>query len=188
MDIEQIWQAYKQSLKAFLHSRISQPEDVDDLLQDIFIKTFTKLEQLENPSSIKPWLFQLANNTITDYYRKKATHGTNFISQQEAEQLIPFELTNDEQTKQNLVNCIQPFLQQLPAKEAQLIKAIDIESHSQKAYAEAHQLSYSTLKSQVQKSRRNLKAVFDNCCHFYTDKDGRVFDYQRKPDFKLGKK
>ena len=71
MDFEKIWLDYQASLKAFLHSRISNRDDVDDLLQNIMIKIYEKRHSVKSESSLKSWLFQVANNTIIDHYRKK---------------------------------------------------------------------------------------------------------------------
>jgi len=45
-------------------------------------------------------------------------------------------------------------------------------------------VSYSTLKSRVQKSRSLLKKVFDDCCHFNIDKNGSIYDYELKSELK----
>ncbi|NQY49540.1 MAG: RNA polymerase sigma factor SigZ, partial [Colwellia sp.] len=68
----------------------------------------------------------------------------------------------------------------LPDENASLLTAIDVNNQSQKEYAEQLGISYSTLKSRVQKSRSLLKKVFDDCCHFKIDKIGNVYDYEVK--------
>ncbi len=49
LDIEQIWLDYRSRIKAFLHSKVSNPADVDDLLQEISIKTFTGISSIHGP-------------------------------------------------------------------------------------------------------------------------------------------
>ena len=70
MSIEQIWVEYKNSLHAFLLSKVSNPADAEELLQDILLKTHLQIHQLKDQASIKPWLFQIANHAIIDFYRK----------------------------------------------------------------------------------------------------------------------
>ena len=57
MNIEKIWLQYRARLKAFLQSKVSNPDDVDDLLQEISIKTFAGLNQLRDHSKVQSWLF-----------------------------------------------------------------------------------------------------------------------------------
>ncbi|KGJ95860.1 RNA polymerase sigma factor SigZ [Colwellia psychrerythraea] len=173
MNIEDIWLEYREALKRFLHAKISNEADVEDLLQDILIKTFNNLNAVKTQKSVKSWLFQIANNTIIDYYRKKGRAQVIKI-----EGLLPFE--GSQERKVDLSNCISPFINALPDKHASLLTAIDINNQSQKQYAEQLGISYSTLKSRVQKSRGLLKQVFDECCHFKIDKLGNVYDWDAK--------
>lgn len=173
MKIEDIWLEYRSALQGFLHTKVSNEADIADLLQDILIKTHNNLDTVKTQKSVKSWLFQIANNSIIDYYRKKAR-----VQSVNIENLLPIE--GFQERKINLSNCISPFIKALPDEHASLLTAIDINNQSQKQYAEQLGISYSTLKSRVQKSRRLLKQVFDDCCHFKIDKVGNVYDYDVK--------
>ncbi|WP_370979455.1 sigma-70 family RNA polymerase sigma factor [Agaribacterium sp. ZY112] len=154
MKLEDIWQAYRSSLKAFLHSRLHNPSDVDDLLQEIMLKSHQKLSQLQSKDNIKAWLFQIAKHSLIDFYRKQGHQQTI----EKAEPWLAEHPENDadkqiEQIKTKLSRCIEPFLSPLPQRSAELVRAIDLNGQSQKHYAKEQGLSYSTLKSQVQKAR-----------------------------------
>ncbi|MEM9092139.1 MAG: sigma-70 family RNA polymerase sigma factor, partial [Cyanobacteria bacterium P01_F01_bin.53] len=71
MDIEEVWSQYQSSLKAFLRSRVSNPTEVEDLLQEIWLKTYKNLPSVRSQKSVKSWLFQIANHAIIDFYRKR---------------------------------------------------------------------------------------------------------------------
>jgi len=173
MNIEDIWLEYRAALKRFLHAKISNEADVEDLLQDILIKTYNNLNAVKSQKSVKSWLFQIANNTIIDYYRKKGRAQARDIDDS-------LSLEEHQEKKVDLSNCISPFINALPDEHANLLTAIEINNQSQKQYAEQLGVSYSTLKSRVQKSRGLLKQIFDDCCHFKIDKLGNVYDYDHK--------
>ncbi|MFM2606471.1 RNA polymerase sigma factor SigZ [Vibrio chagasii] len=183
-DLEQVWAEYQQTLKAFLHSKISNSADVDDLLQEILIKTFQNLHKVQDASSVKSWLFQLANNTIIDFYRKHARQQRD--SKIDADDLWFADLDHNEEFKQKLSLCIEPFIQALPEQSASLLLAVDIKGQSQKALAEEQNVSYSTIKSRVQKSRGDLKNLFEQCCNLSLDKQGNVIDCELKPESGCG--
>ncbi|CAH7004936.1 RNA polymerase sigma factor SigZ [Vibrio chagasii] len=184
LDLEQVWAEYQQTLKAFLHSKVSNSADVDDLLQEILIKTFQNLHKVQDASSVKSWLFQLANNTIIDFYRKHAHQQRD--SKIDADDLWFADLDHNEEFKQNLSLCIEPFIQALPEQSAALLLAVDIKGQSQKEIAEAQNISYSTVKSRVQKSRGDLKNLFEQCCNLSLDKQGNVIDCDLKPESGCG--
>lgn len=173
MSIEKIWEEYQAALKAFLHARISSPDDVDDLLQDILLKTYQNFHTVKSQSSIKSWLFQVANHVIIDFYRDKSKSANP----------NPEDLWFDENNtdiKQDLSRCIAPFINALPEDAAELLTAIDIQGQSQKEYAEVLGISYSTLKSRVQKGRGQLRQLFEDCCHLTLDKHGNVIGFDPK--------
>ncbi|WP_063336791.1 MULTISPECIES: RNA polymerase sigma factor SigZ [unclassified Marinomonas] len=186
--LDQIWQEYRQALKAFLHTKVSCPDDVDDLLQEVLLKSFTKLDGLKDAASIKAWLFQIANHSVIDFYRKNAKK----VDQIEGEEGHVAEEgksdTFDNTIKAELSHCVQPFISALPYEQAELLQAIELEGISQKAYAEQRGIPYSTLKSQVKKARLELKALFDQCCHFQEDKLGNLIEYERKQNSNLDMK
>jgi RNA polymerase sigma-70 factor (ECF subfamily) len=173
MNLESIWQEYSTSLRGFLYSRVSNDADVEDLLQEVLIKTHQNLDTVKSSEKIKPWLFQLTNNTIIDFYRKKGR--SKDISAADL-----WYADDDVVVEQALAQCVEPFIRALPKKSADLLLAIDIEGQSQKDYAEKAGISYSTIKSQVQRGRVKLRTMFDDCCSLTLDKHGNVVEFQAK--------
>ena len=175
LDFEGIWQGYNRSLKSFLHSKVANQADVDDLLQDILIKTHNNLHTLKDAKNAKAWLFQIANRTIIDFYRQSST----------PKQLSADDLwynQSDDGIRADLERCIEPFMKALPDGSAKLLIAVDLEGKAQKELAEEMDISYSTLKSRVQKSRLQLLKLFEDCCHFTFDCRGNISGYTEKSD------
>ena len=173
MELEEIWKRYQLELKRFLLSKLSNQADAEDILQDVLLKTHANLSTIKNANSIKPWLFQVTNNAIIDYYRQNA----------KAKQIEHESLWFDAQEttlQEEFAACIIPFISALPEEHAAILLAVDINGEAQKAYAQKNGIAYSTFKSQVQKSRKMLKQLFDNCCSFSLDSKGNVIDYSRK--------
>ena len=73
MEFKQLWREYRDQLRQFLLSRVRNPADVDDLLQEILIKTYRHLNTVKDPDKLPAWLFQIARNLLIDYYRKVQT-------------------------------------------------------------------------------------------------------------------
>ncbi|WP_045479510.1 RNA polymerase sigma factor SigZ [Vibrio owensii] len=171
-NLESIWGEYEHAIHAFLRSKVSNEDDVDDLKQEILLKTYQNLADIRDVSSVKSWLFQIANNAIIDFYRKRARN-------QRDNDLVADDLWFEEQEsnlKQELSKCIAPFVQALPDEQSQLLSSIELEGISQKKLAEEQGISYSTLKSRVQRGRVELKKLFEECCSFSFDKQGRMTD------------
>lgn len=173
MNLQQLWQEYQTALRGFLLSKVANSADVEDILQEVLIKTHQHLGEVHQQSKIKPWLFQVANNAVIDFYRKRGS-----TQQREADVAWYDEDVSD--VIDSFTACLEPFIKQLPEQQRQLLMVIELEGISQKDYAEQNGISYSTLKSRVKKARELLKKQFDDCCYFELDKNGNVIDYQRK--------
>jgi len=62
---------YQKQLYAMLYRMVSNHEDAADLLQKTFIKAFTGLNNFEQRSSFKTWLYQIAINLAKNVYRDR---------------------------------------------------------------------------------------------------------------------
>jgi len=174
LNIESIWQGYSVQLKRFLAGRVSDPADVDDLLQEILIKTHRSVSSLKSSDKLKPWLYQLAANTVADFYRKKGRQRPL-----DADDLWYGE-HNETETDQ-FSECMLPFVDALPDDTSTLLRAVDIDGRPQKEIAAELGISYSTLKSRVQRGRGRLRSLLEECCHFELDRHGNIVSYQQRP-------
>ncbi|WP_237362184.1 RNA polymerase sigma factor SigZ [Vibrio marisflavi] len=176
MNIESIWSKYQSNLRHFLHRHIATPSDVDDLLQEVLIKSHKSIHTLKDHSKIKPWLFQIARNTIIDFYRKRTSLEANIS----AEDWLSMTPSVESELRKELAECIRPFINRLPDENAALLLAIELDGVSQKDYADKMGVNYSTIKSRMQKSRKLLYEVFQSCCDFEVNKQGNIVDYKNK--------
>lgn len=66
-NITSIIKSFRKQLFGFIKQRVSNIEDAEDLLQDVFYQLADYKEPIEQVSG---WLFKVARNKITDSYRK----------------------------------------------------------------------------------------------------------------------
>lgn len=172
MEFEQLWQDYQPQLRHFLQTRVHNAADVDDLLQDIWIKSYQHLETVQQPSKVQAWLFQIARNSLIDYYRKsrpdRAEVDITHLPQ------LDNKVEDYEQIRQELAGCIRPLIAQLPDKYREAIDLVDLQGKSQKVLAAEWGLSHSAVKSRVQRGRRLLGSLFQTCCQYQLDARGNL--------------
>jgi RNA polymerase sigma-70 factor, ECF subfamily len=171
-----IWEQYRSNLQALLRAKVSNAADAEDLLQEIMLKTHNKLGSLRDQSNLKAWLMQIARNSITDFYRAKG----KLRSLEDELAHEHWQIDDDlPSAQQDLSQCVRPFIQALPTDKASLLIAIDLEGQSQKALAAEMGISYSGLKSRVQRARLDLRQLFESCCHLDLDVQGQVMGYDQ---------
>ena len=50
------------------------PEDIEDILQDVFIKVYKNINSFDDSYKFSTWVFQITRNTTIDAIRKNGTH------------------------------------------------------------------------------------------------------------------
>lgn len=68
--MEELHRRYVDRIFNYIYSQTNDYHDAEELLQDVFFKTATRLHQFEGKSSFKTWIFKIARNVVIDYYRK----------------------------------------------------------------------------------------------------------------------
>src|SRR5437660_10935235 len=58
-------------LRSFIRRRVPDPRDAEDILQDVFYKLVEANRMLMPIDHVAGWLFRVARNRITDFFRKK---------------------------------------------------------------------------------------------------------------------
>ncbi len=173
MKLESIWHEYHNSLHAFLLKNLKNRADVDDVLQEVLLKTHQNLHTLHDASKLKSWLFQITHNAMLDFYRKQRPT-------EELDEKSVLSPNNEVSIIEQMGPCVETFIKALPSDQAKLLTAIELEGQEQKQYAQAMGINYSTLKSRVQKSRTQLYDLFNQCCSFSFDKRGNIMEVERK--------
>jgi RNA polymerase sigma-70 factor (family 1) len=72
--IERIYQQFWKELYIIAFRRLRSEEDVEDILQDIFISLITGEVNLDNDESIRAYLHQRLKSRIINFYRKQLIH------------------------------------------------------------------------------------------------------------------
>jgi len=62
---------YRAALYRHIARLIRDPQEVEDLVQETFIKAFTALESYSTEFAFSTWLYKIATNHAIDYLRRK---------------------------------------------------------------------------------------------------------------------
>lgn len=172
--IEQVWKEYHSKLYGFIMKRVGDPSLANDLLQEVFVKTYAKIGTLKSDQKIQSWMYQIARNTIIDYYR---TH--------KPEIEVPESLKSPaddpgDKSRREISECLLPMIRNLPPHYREAVMMADIEGLTQKEVASKQKLSLSGSKSRIQRGRALLKDMLLECCRFEFDNRGDIIEYERK--------
>ncbi len=173
--IETLWRNTSDQLLVFIRSRINDPTQAEDILQDIFLKMYERVHTLRDNQKLESWMYQIARNAIIDHYR---THKPLETLIEE----IPAPTSNGQQTRQEMASWLLPIITILPDTYREPIRLSEIEGWSHQKIADHLNLSLSATKSRVRRGKLLIKDALTDCCQFEFDQRGRVVDYKRRTD------
>ena len=182
-DVQEIWSNVRDGLRAFIAKRVAIEAEIDDILQEVFLKMYRKLESLKDPHRLVSWIFQITRHAIVDYYRSPKRHRevpAGLAADIDLAHPISALSTFSEdsgQLRTVLASCLRPMIGQLSNQYREAVTLVELEGLTQNAAAKRLSLSVSGLKSRVQRGRRQLKRLLEECCVIELDRRGGIADY-----------
>jgi RNA polymerase sigma-70 factor (ECF subfamily) len=168
---KKIWIEFSDQLKRFISRRVSDSSTADDILQDVFIKIHSNIDNLKDDQKVRGWIYRIARNSITDYYRKTKNNPTALKDR------YGYEMFADEEAEQEILSGLEAIVKRLPIKYSEAIYLTEFEGLKQKELAEKIGLSLSAAKNRVQRARQMIKDDLMRCCHFEFDSYGTIISY-----------
>lgn len=162
------------SLRRVVRSHARNETDADDILQEVLIKV-VKAGDTGGQKSMTGWLYKIVKTTSIDYYRNHRTVALDDNSPSETEHSEQ----NDDSVREKLSKCVGPLLGQLQADDSLILTKIELNGLAQKALAHEMGVSYSTLKSKVQRARVKLKDQILSCCQVELDLRNKPIDFKQ---------
>jgi RNA polymerase sigma factor (sigma-70 family) len=174
---ERITVAYKKEhrrLLGYIRNRISDRLDAEDILQDVFYQLTIGFRDIRRIENLTAWLYKVADNRITDLFRKKrpvtfsyketSTEGED--GPLTLEEILPsFGTTpENEELKEMIWDTIEETLSEMPEEQRRVFIENEFEDRSFKEISERTGVPVNTLISRkryaVLALRKNLNELY----------------------------
>jgi RNA polymerase sigma-70 factor (ECF subfamily) len=177
------WRELEAKLRPFIARRLRSEVDVDDVLQDVFVRMQRGLADLRDEDRFGPWVYQVARSAIVDHQRIAAKH--RVVDGAGLEEQAIEEDDDDRAVERELARYLAPFVATLPPPYREALTLVELEGMTQKQAADALGISLSGMKSRVQRGRALLRRALEDCCHIALDARRRVVACEPRPDGRL---
>jgi RNA polymerase sigma-70 factor (ECF subfamily) len=177
------WRELRARLHGFVARRVGNPEDAEDIVQDVFVRMQRNIDALSSADRLDAWAFRIARNAVADHYRSAnrrylTVEGDRRMMDGLAVDSVGGEQPNDAQAE--MAHCIAPMVRGLSDDYRRAIELTELEGMTQAAAAERLGLSVPGAKSRVQRGRARLRAMLLRCCEIETDRRGRVVAFDTR--------
>lgn len=183
---EELWQLVHDGLRVFIAKRVNDRGHVDDILQDVFVRVHRQIDAVSDPGRLVSWIYQITRNAIIDHYRNPGRQReipSGLSAELEVIDELPTILDKTRQgevseSRTELAGCLRPMIDRLSQEYREAITLVELEGLTQQTAAKRMGLSLSGMKSRVQRGRKQLKQMLDDCCQIELDRRGGVIDYR----------
>jgi RNA polymerase sigma-70 factor (ECF subfamily) len=173
--LEDSWAEALDRIRAFVAARVGDPELAADITHDVVVRSIASgaLDRVDNPMA---WLYRSARNAVIDHYRTR--HVQDRLGDADSwPDPGPTDNEPNEATRE-LARCLQPMLLQLPPASRDALTRVDVDGQTHQQAADQLGISVSGMKSRVQRARRQLKELLEQCCVVGLDRTGAVATYR----------
>ena len=146
-------QQFGKRLFGFVRGKVKTTEEAEDILQDVWYQ-FSRLSNLDELENVSAWLYRVAQNRVTDNYRKKKTENLEDYTYENDENEISFKeiLLLDENASPELALFKEEFW-------SKLMQALDELPENQKEVFLLNEIEDFTLHEIADQKGENLKTI-----------------------------
>jgi len=158
--MEAIYERYKKQIFNLIYRYTYNVTVAEDLLQDIFLKIFTHLKDVQKVESFVGWIYRIAINTCYSYLRSIKGGLQKTIPLEDVERKIDNDAsdTPDSVLKKPLDDAIQ----HLPPKLKSVFLLHEVQGYKHGEIARMLGCTVGTSKSQLFKARMKLRQFLKN--------------------------
>jgi len=156
---KQLYQLYSGRIYGNLLKLVKKEEIAQELLQDVFLKAWMRRGMIDQEKSFRSYLFRIAENMVTDFFRKAA------VDRKLRSWLIS-RATDISFSTEHILHykdsdtLLKRAIQQLPPQRRQVFILCKIEGQSYKDVSRQLGISPSTISDHIVKASHSIKKFF----------------------------
>jgi RNA polymerase sigma-70 factor (ECF subfamily) len=159
---EQLVSPYLQRLYHLAYRYTGQREDAEDLVQELMLKLYPRLDELKTIDKLGPWLTRILYRQFVDSFRRQQRSPVDYTDEEipasdehNDEDSGPFHASSIELTREMLSHA----LDQLKQEQRMLIMLHDVEGYNLQEINDMTDIPIGTLKSRLSRARKKLQSI-----------------------------
>jgi RNA polymerase sigma-70 factor (ECF subfamily) len=169
---EELIRRHQQRVFGLVSGILRRREDVEDVVQQVFLKVFVSLKRFDQRAAFSTWLYKISVNECWDYLRKKKVRPLVYEADLSEEQVSrldgvvsadqPPSSSSDRAEARDL---LEHMMEKLPEQDRELLVLKEVEGFSVQELAEILDLNVNTVKVRLFRARARLMDVYRRRLH-----------------------
>lgn len=147
MDFDEIYDEYFDRVYYKILSSVKNPEDAEDIAQEVFISVYKNLHKFRADSKIYTWIYRIAINKTYDFFRKKK------VDLELNEEIL--NIADNEDLNGGMI--VEENLKKLSKEEREILVLKDVYGYKLREISKMKDRNISTIKSIYYKALKSLE-------------------------------
>ena len=156
-----LMERYQEKLSRYGKKFLSSPDNIEDVVQDVFIKTYQNIKSFDVSQKFSPWIYRIAHNTYINAI-KKYSNGPLYLF--DFDTLISHTVTEDpierEREQKEMKNLVEKGLSQIEPKYREILILYYIEDLSYKEISDILHIPIGTVGVRIMRAKELMKEAY----------------------------
>ena len=152
---------YDSKLSRYGKKFLSRKENIEDIVQDVFISTYQNIQSFDPSLKFSPWIYRIAHNAFVNGLKKQSFLSTTYF---DFDILLSHQIYEDpdekERDQQELKKMIEVSLDTLDPKYKEIIILHYLEDFSYKEISDILKIPTGTVGVRIKRGKEILKEAY----------------------------
>lgn len=155
---------YTDKLNRYLSKFLSNIEDKQDLLQDVFVKCFVNINNFDTDQKFSPWIYRIAHNEAVNLLKKNSNRPFSFDIFDEALSFAHPKAKEDSESdseKLLIKKYLDSVLEDIDTKYKEIVVLYFYEDMSYKDISDVLKIPVSLVGVRLQRGKKEIKKILE---------------------------
>lgn len=153
---------YEQKLLRYGRKFLRQPEDIEDIVQDVFLSAYQNIQSFDSAQKFSPWIYRIAHNAFVNGLRKNSRTPLVYV---DFDTFLGHPAYDDpavrEREQGEIKVMIEKSLDELDYKYREVLILYYLEDMSYKDIAEVLEVPQGTVGVRLKRAKEALRHTFE---------------------------
>ena len=160
----ELFRRYEKKLFSYVYHMVKNKEETEDLLQDIFVKTYKSISSFDTDRKFSSWIYRIAHNETVNFLKRK--NKKRFISfedistsKDKLEASVTEDFINDVWVHKEITKEVDEALEKLPEKYRRVLFLRYFSEYSYEKIALIIKKPINTVGTLINRAKRKLLEI-----------------------------
>lgn len=148
---EELFELYQPRLRYYIRRLDAKADNIDDMLQDVWLSVYRKIEKLKEPRAFPVWVYRIARNKVYGGFRNKQ------IFAQLPQERVLSEIKDEPDIPTDRAEAIHKALDNIQPHHREVLTLCFLENLPYQQIAEIVGCGLGTVKSRIYYAKQSLR-------------------------------